>query len=140
MVKIKLNQIKVLNYNFRDFLAQLEISFTRDGENHTVNRQYVLRKPEDLFNNIFLEIKSKDSVIVDDPTLDPVEVLEFYSPIIVEELESVETQLYHFLRDICEKAARLKKTRSAQEHTQLREQFDTLTFKFDYKLKKDAGL
>ncbi|MFH1592642.1 MAG: hypothetical protein ABIB47_04730 [Candidatus Woesearchaeota archaeon] len=125
MTTLTIKHINVTNFKPKEIRAQLEIGFDKGDKPQTINKEYLLKNPEELLTQIFLDIKSKDRVIIDDPTLDPVEKLEIYSPIIIKDEEQVEAKIYQFIKQLCEKAAHIKNTRDAKVHMKLFDEFKT---------------
>jgi len=124
MTSIKLDYIKVLNYKPKEFLALLEVSFNRDNKQEIVHKEYLLKNPLELVSKLFLEIKSKDKIIFED-SLDPMEMLERYSPILIHNQEEVEEKVFHFTKWLCNKAATMNKTKDAKAYMKLFDDFKT---------------
>ena len=94
-------------------------------------REYHLKNPSELIYQLFLDVKSKDKILIDDPRLSPVELLEKYSPLVIVNEEKVGERVYSFLRTLCEKAAYLKKSRDAAKYMQMFDEFKTASLILD---------
>ncbi len=129
MANIEINAIRVINFNPRDSTADIEASFTKNGIQEKVTENSLLRNPEKILRNLFLKIKSKNKLLFDDPTLSPVELLDKYSPIIIQNEEQTEEKIFNFLRTVCEKSKRLKNTKEAREHVVLLDYIKTSCLK-----------
>jgi len=125
--RIKLEKITVFNFDPKKLLATLEISFYEGEKHHKLVKEITLKHPESLFNQLLLEIKSKNKILLDDIRFNPIEKLEFYSPIIIEKGEEVEVKVYNFLKFLCEKASSLKKTKEAYAYIKLLNEFKTIS-------------
>ncbi|MEK6826276.1 MAG: hypothetical protein AABX08_00915 [Nanoarchaeota archaeon] len=131
MTAIKINTIKITNFKPKELVAEFEIAYMKDSEKLSFKKEYLLKNPEGLLNRVFLDIKSRDKIIVDDPRLDPVEKLNIYSPIIIKDEDKVEEKVYRFIRVLCEKAISLKNTRNAQTHMKLFDEFKTASLSLE---------
>lgn len=125
MPQIKIQSIRVTNFKPKESSAELEVSYTKDDKPQKISKEYILKKPLELLTRLILDVKSKDKILIDDPTLNPLEHLEKYSPLIIVNQDEVEEKIYNFLKNICEKAAQLKKTREATKHMRLYDEFKT---------------
>ena len=130
--RIKLEYVKVYNFDPKTTQAELEICFNENGEVKKFSQQYILKNPDKLLDKVFIAIKSKDRVLPAAP-LSAEEMLEMYSPIIIEKPEETEEKMFNFLRFLCEKASRMKKTTNASEYMQLFNEFKTISLYFDQK-------
>ena len=127
--RIKIENIKVVRFDPKTLVTQLEVLF-KDGEKQEkVITEYLLKNPEKILNELLLAIKSKNRMIIDDATLNPVEKLEIYSPIVIEKEEETEVKVFNFIRLLCEKANRLKNTKNAKDYMQLFNEFKTQSLK-----------
>ena len=129
MTNIKLNHIKVKDFKPKDLIALLEISFLKDGKEEILQKQYLLKNAPDIITNIFLEIKSKDKILFEDPSLSPTELLEKYSPVLIHNQEEAEEKIFHFIKGLCEKALHLKNTRDAKTYMKILDEFKTIGLK-----------
>lgn len=123
--KIKIQQIVMSNYKPREMLAEFEISYLTNSTQNFIKKEFPLKNPMKLTHQIILDIKSKDKIIFDEE-LDPLERLERYSPIIIENYEDVEEKLFNFLKTLCEKSKKLQNSKDATEHMRLFNHFKTV--------------
>ena len=123
--KIKINSLRIIDYKPKELLAVIEISVQKEDKKEKITKEYYLKRPEELLNSILVDIKSRNKIIIDDPTLDPIERLNIYSPILIEDEEKTEEKIYNFLRMSCEKAAHLKNSKEAKVHIKLLDYFKT---------------
>ena len=129
MALIQILNIRSLQFNPKELTAEIEVIFSKDGKHDNMKGQYYLKNPEEIFNKILLEVKSKNKMIFDDPRLSPVELLERYSPIKIHNEEQTEEKMFNFIRMLCEKARILKNTKEAREHMRILNEFKTTSLK-----------
>ncbi len=127
MSKIQINKLEIINFNPKELAADFEISFSVDNSQEIVTKRFLLKNPEKILNQILLEIKSKNRILFDDPSLTPEEMLQKYSPITIKDEEQTEEKLYNYFKSLCEKAARFKTIKDAYEHMKLLNEFKTTT-------------
>mgnify|MGYP001613831583 CR=1 FL=1 len=129
MASIKLNHIKVKDYKPKELLALLEVYFVHDGKEEIFQKEYLLRNAMDIITNLFLEIKSKNKILFDDPSLSAKEMLERYSPIHIYDQENVEEKIFNFVKGLCDKAVFMKNTKDARTYMKFFDEFRTATLK-----------
>jgi len=129
MAHLKIDCLRVTNFKPKEQVAEIEISFYRGDKQETIKKEYLLKNPLELLKKVLLDIKSKDRIILDDPTLDPVEMLNIYSPIIIKDEEDVEEKIFHFIKGLCDKAHHMKINRDAKSYMRLFDEFKTANLK-----------
>ena len=122
---IKISGVKAINFDRKTLHAEFQITFSKDGRLNSIIKTFPLKGPVRIVSDIVYTIKSKDRLIIDDPTLDPVEKLNFYSPIIIENLEQTEEKLLNYFSELCKQAAKLSKIKDAKEHLRILDQLKT---------------
>ena len=127
--KIKVQQIRLLNFEPKTKIANIEIMFKKGEKESKISKEYQLKSPDSLVTQIFTEIKSKDKLLIDNAALSPVERLNIYSPIIIENVDSTEEKVYNFMKTICEKAARMKSSKDAKEYMRIFDELKTISLK-----------
>lgn len=125
MPHIQINQLILVNFNPKELTADIEISFTENEIKEKVIKNFLLKQPDKILNQILIEVKSKNRILFDDPTLDPVELLNKYAPIIIDNQEQTEEKIFNFTKSLCENALKLKNTKEAAQHMKLLDQFKT---------------
>ena len=125
MSHIQINHLSLLNFKPENLTADIEVTFTENDNKEKVIKNYILKNPEKILTQIFLEVKSKNRILFDDPTLDPIELLEKYAPIIIDNQDQVEEKIFNFTRSLCENARKLKNSKEAAQHMKLLDKFKT---------------
>lgn len=125
MTRIKIAGIRVRDFKPKENLAVLEINFIKNGVKEQVIKEFILKHPLTLLNKIFLAVKSKDKMIFDATSSDPLEELEKYSPIIIEEEDKVEEKLSNFITDLCQRVRIMKSNTDASKHMRMIDEFKT---------------
>ena len=125
MGKIEIHQLKIINFDAKKSIAEIEVYFTDNGSPDRISHIFELKQPEKILNQIFLYVKSKNRIQFDDPKLSPVELLERYTPVLIINEEQTEEKIFNFIRALCEKSKRLKNTKDAREHMKLFDEFKT---------------
>ena len=125
MPKIQLKTIRVMNFDPKTSIANIEISFINNNSQQKIVKEYHLKNPSDLIFRLFIDIKSTNKILFEDPRLSPVELLERYSPILIEDEEKVEEKVYHFLKTLCEKATYMRTSRDATKYMRMFDEFKT---------------
>ena len=122
---IKIQKVMVSSYKPKEMLAEFEISYLKNNIQELIKKEYPLKNPMKLTHQIILDVKSKNKIIFEED-LEPLERLERYSPIILENYDDVEEKLFNFLRNLCEKSKKLHNSKDATEHMRLFDQFKTV--------------
>jgi len=122
---IKIQKVMVSSYKPKEMLAEFEISYLKNNIQELIKKEYPLKNPMKLTHQIILDVKSKNKIIFEED-LEPLERLERYSPITLENYDDVEEKLFNFLRDLCEKSKKLQNSKDATEHMRLFNQFKTV--------------
>ena len=130
MAQLKIDYIRVNTFKPKEQLAEIEISFYKDDKQELIKKEYLLKNPLGLLRKMLLDIKSKDRIIFDDPTLDPVEMLKIYSPVLIKDEEETEEKIFNFIKGLCGKAHYMKTTKDAKTHMKLFDEFKTASLKF----------
>ena len=139
MGKIQIHQLKIINFDAKKSIAEIEVYFTDNGSPDKISRVFELKQPEKILNQIFLYVKSKNRIQFDDPKLSPVELLERYTPVLVMNEEQTEEKIFNFLRNVCDKARRIKTIKDAKEHMLAIDQIKTAVPTLDIPEDAPAG-
>ncbi|MBI2499862.1 hypothetical protein HYV88_06470 [Candidatus Woesearchaeota archaeon] len=139
MSKIAFKNITVESFDPKTISAKLKISFIRENKEDYVNKEFQLRHPLTIVNHIFLATKSKDRILHDRPPSDPLEALEMYSPIKIEDEDKVEEKIISFITDLCLRAKNMTTNKNAVQHMKIINWFKTarLDFVLQQKEKKE---
>jgi len=121
---IKIQKVMVSSYNPKEMLAEFEIYYLKNNKQELIKKEYPLKNPLKLTHQIILDVKSKNKIIFEEE-LEPLEALENYSPIKLENYDDVEEKLFSFLKELCEKSKKLQNSKDAGEHMRLFDQFKT---------------
>jgi|SRR3989344_1016430 len=125
MSKIAFKNIQVEGFDPKTISAKLKISFIRENKEDYVTKEFQLRHPLTIVNHIFLATKSKDRILHDRPPSDPLEALEMYSPIKIEDEDHVEEKIISFITDLCVKAKSMTTNKNAVQHMKIINWFKT---------------
>lgn len=128
---IKINSIKLSDFKVREGIGEFEVLFEKNGKLEVLKKSYLLKHPNELFNDLWLNIKSKGKVLIDDPSLTPVELLKYYSPVNILNEEKTEERIINFIRELCMKYKELKLNKDAKIHMKLLEGFRNKIIKFE---------
>ena len=125
MSKITFKNIVVESFNPKTISARLKINFTKENKEEYIIKEFQLRHPLTIVNHIFLATKSKDKMLHDRPPSDPIEALEMYSPIKIEDEENIEEKIISFVTDLCVKAKNITTNKNAVQHMKIINWFKT---------------
>jgi len=125
MSKITFKNILVEGFDPKTLIAKLKISFIRENREEQIIKEFQLKHPINIVNHIFLAAKSKDKILLDRPPSDPLEALEMYSPIKIEDEENIEGKIISFITDLCVRAKNVTTNKNALQHMKILNWFKT---------------
>jgi hypothetical protein len=116
---VALKQIEMKNYQPKNNLASLKISYQRDNEVESMYKDFTLADANELTKQIIQELKSRSKLELSesDDLLGSIFVIHFYDE------DAIEEKLFKFMGKLCEKARFLKHTTNHNEYMKL---FDDL--------------
>ena len=125
MSKIVVKNIIIENFDPKEHSANFKVNFLSDSKEKQIVKRLQLKHPLSIVNHLFLAVKSKDKIILDRPPSDPIEALEMYSPIKIENEDDTEEKIINFITHLCTKAKSLKTNTSATVHMKIVNEFKT---------------
>ncbi len=125
MSKITFKNIIVENFDPKQLSAKFKVNFIKESKEEQIIKEFPLKHPLNIANHIFLAVKSKDRIVLDAPPSDPLEALEMYSPIKIENEEDTEEKIINFITHLCTRARSLKTNTKAIVHMKIINEFKT---------------
>ena len=118
----RIRKLEVLDFKPKETISSIKITFTKNDVQEQIVKQFNLKNPVEVVNNILLEIKKKDRMIVEDSD----DVLQNIYITRIEDEEQMEEKLLYFFQGLCSKFAKIKSLTKAPEYMRLYDEIKTM--------------
>ncbi len=113
-----------MDFKPKEAISNIKITFTRNDQVEQVVKEFNLKNPVEIVNNILLEIKKKDRMIVEDSD----DVLQNIYITRIENEEEVEEKLLYFFQGLCSKFSKIRSMTRAPDYMKLYDEIKTTKF------------
>ncbi|MEK6936438.1 MAG: hypothetical protein AABW58_00025 [Nanoarchaeota archaeon] len=120
----KVKKVEVMDFKPKEAISNIKITFTRNDQVEQVVKEFNLKNPVEIVNNILLEIKKKDRMIVEDSD----DVLQNIYITRIENEEEVEEKLLYFFQGLCSKFSKIRSMTRAPDYMKLYDEIKTTKF------------
>ena len=117
-----IKKLEVIDFKPKESIFSIKITFTKNDVQEQILKEFNLKNPVDVVNSIFLEIKKKDRMIVEDSD----DVLQNIYITRIENEEEIEEKLLYFFQGLCSKFIKIRSLTKAAEYMKLYNEIKTI--------------